>query len=311
MTSNPPLSRREFLFSSAALLLSGCATGVESGRGHAEPVIDIHQHTNYHGRTNAQLIAHQQAMGVTHTILLPAGRFYGLDAGCGGNQTVEELARENPRQFHFFANEVPDLPGAGQEIEHYLNRGAIGIGEQKFRVDCDSPDIEGIAEIAQSHRVPVLLHFQHGVYNTHLERFHKILKKYPKVHFIGHAQTWWGNIDKHHDQTVMYPKGKVTPGGITDRLLTEYPNMYGDCSAGSGLNALTRDEAFTREFLKRHQHQLVFGSDCADTAGQGTGCDGAQILDAIRRLAPDKKAERRILHANAARLLRLENHKPS
>jgi hypothetical protein len=36
----------------------------------------------------------------------------------------------------------------------------------------------------------------------------------------------------------------VTPGGITDRLLGDYPNMFGDCSAGSGLNAdLTRIHA--------------------------------------------------------------------
>ena len=30
--------------------------------------------------------------------------------------------------------------------------------------------------------------------------------------------------------------------GLTDRYLTDYPNMYGDLSATSGLNALTRDE---------------------------------------------------------------------
>jgi hypothetical protein len=32
----------------------------------------------------------------------------------------------------------------------------------------------------------------------------------------------------------MYPKTPVTPGGITDRLLSDYPNMFGDMSAGSG-----------------------------------------------------------------------------
>ena len=33
---------------------------------------------------------------------------------------------------------------------------------------------------------------------------------------------------------------------ITDRLLSDYPNMYGDMSAGSGLNALLRDEEHAR-----------------------------------------------------------------
>ncbi len=32
----------------------------------------------------------------------------------------------------------------------------------------------------------------------------------------------------------MYPKGPVTPGGLTDRYLSDYPNLYGDLSAGSG-----------------------------------------------------------------------------
>jgi predicted TIM-barrel fold metal-dependent hydrolase len=148
------------------------------------------------------------------------------------------------------------------------------------------------------------MHFQHGAYNLHIERFHRILERHPKVHFIGHAQTWWGNIDKNHDQTVMYPKGKVTPGGLTDRLLSEFPNLHGDLSAGSGLNALTRDEAFTREFLERHQDKLLFGTDCADTVGAGTACDGAQILAAVRRLAPSREVERKLLFHNAHRLLR-------
>jgi hypothetical protein len=56
----------------------------------------------------------------------------------------------------------------------------------------------------------------------------------------------------------------VTAGGLTDRYLADYPNMFGDLSAGSGLNALTRDEDFTRGFLERHQDKLLFGSDCSD-----------------------------------------------
>jgi len=44
------------------------------------PIIDIHQHVPYSGRTAEQLIAHQAAMGITMTILLPAGSRFGLDA---------------------------------------------------------------------------------------------------------------------------------------------------------------------------------------------------------------------------------------
>ena len=103
----------------------------------------------------------------------------------------------------------------------------------------------------------------------------------------------------------MYPTGAVTRGGITDRLLSDYPNMYGDLSAGSGLNALLRDEDHAREFLKRHQDRLVFGSDCNDRQANGPQCLGSKIITAVKRLAPDKQAERKMLYGNASRLLKI------
>lgn len=298
------------------LLLAPRPRAADSDASSAQPIIDIHQHTHYHGRTDEELIAHQKTMGATLTVLLPAGssvvrpstldgRANGLQAQCYGNESVVNLAKTHPKEFLHFANEVPDLPEAPAVLEKYLKLGARGIGEQKFGVECDSVAIERVAQVAQEHGVPVLFHFWEAEYNRGFAQFHKILEKFPKVNFIGHAQTWWGNIDKNHDQKVAYPKGKVTPGGITDRLLGDYPNMYGDCSAGSGLNALTRDEDFTPGFLERHQSKLLFGSDCEDTVGAGPKCQGAQIIAAIRRFAPNKAIERKILYENAKKLLKL------
>jgi predicted TIM-barrel fold metal-dependent hydrolase len=71
------------------------------------------------------------------------------------------------------------------------------------------------------------------------------------------------------------------------------------------LNALTRDEAFAREFLKRHQDKLLFGSDCNDREGGGPKCQGTQTIAAIRRLSATKSIERKLLHENAKRLFRL------
>ena len=84
------------------------------------------------------------------------------------------------------------------EIERYLKRGAVVIAEQKFGVECDSPAMQKIYQLAQASpraRADAL-----AVQDVQLgfERFHKMLEKYPKVTFIGHAQTWWGNIDKNH-----------------------------------------------------------------------------------------------------------------
>jgi uncharacterized protein len=290
-------SRREFLVALAASPLAAQTV---------EPIIDIHQHTNYTGRTDEELIRHQREMGVAKTVLLPAGSKYGLAADCGGNDTVVAVARRLPKEYVFFANELPDIPEAKPVIEKLLKAGAIGIGEQKFPVDADSAHIEKIAKIAEEHGVPVLMHFEYQKYNLNIERFHRILERYPKVNFIGHAQTWWCNIDKTCDQKTMYPAGPVTPGGISDRLLTDYPNMYGDLSAGSGLNSMMRDEAQAREFLKRHQDKLLFGSDCNDRQANGPQCLGAKIIAAVKRLAPDKRAQRKILYGNASRLLKIK-----
>ncbi|MPY91047.1 MAG: amidohydrolase family protein [Luteitalea sp.] len=309
------MKRREFLTASSLALLG--LRVQEDALGAAEPIIDIHQHLGYRGRPDEALLAHQRTLGVTTTILLPAGRpvntasthegvANGLQAQCLGNEACYRFARAHAKQFAFGANEVPDLEGAAQEIERYLKRGAVVIAEQKFGVDCDSPHMQMIYELAQAHGVPVLMHWQFKMYNYGFERFYKMLERYPQVSFIGHAQTWWANIDRSYtDQTVLYPKGPVTAGGLTDRYLSDYPNMYGDLAAGSGLNALTRDEDVTRDFLTRHQDKLLYGSDCTDVEGTGEKCQGAQIMAAIRRLAASKAIERKLLYENAKTLFRL------
>jgi predicted TIM-barrel fold metal-dependent hydrolase len=270
----------------------------------AAEIIDIHQHTDYSGRPDEALVAHQANMGVTKTVLLPAGARFGLEAGAGGNESVVTLAKAHPDKFVFFANEIPYSPDARRVLEKYLKMGAKGIGEQKFFVDVLSPVLDLICDIAQDYNVPVLLHFQHERYNVNFRWFHKRLERYPRVNFIGHAQTWWGNIDAAHAQEVMYPNWRVTGGGVTDRLLRDYSNMYGDLSAGSGLNALLRDEGHAREFLARHQDKLMFGSDCNDHGVERANCSGLRQIAAIRRLAGGS-AERKIFYTNAARLLRI------
>ncbi len=319
-------SRRQFLVSSFAasaavcvspwIAASNCADELKSLV--AEPIIDIHQHTAYRERNNATLIAHQRAMGVTKTILLPSGssvrrpstkdgQYNGLGGvGAGGNDSVVELAQQNQSEFLFGGNEVTDLPEARAEIEKYVKRGAVIIGEQKFSVQCDSRESQILYSLASEFRVPILLHFQHDTYNMGFEFFHKMLEKFPNTIFIGHAQTWWANIDKNHlDQKVLYPKGKVTAGGLTDSYLSDYPNMYADMSAGSGLNALTRDEDHARGFLDRHQEKILFGSDCNDHTGKIPDCQGVQTIAAVRKLSPNKAVERKILYENAKRVFHI------
>lgn len=329
--SDSRLTRRRFLAASAAAatgavlaqtgwgadsLGSGAVPAVSAATRAVEPIIDIHQHTNYWGRSDAALLHHQKVMGVTHTILLPAGtsidaastlhgKANGLQAGAGPVSTCVPIVKAHPGSYFYCANEVPDFPDAIKAMERQLKDGAIGIGEQKFNLPCDSPEMRAVYQLAQEFDVPVLLHFQYETYNTGFERFEAMLKKYPKVKFIGHAMLMWANIDAKCDQKTGYPRGKVTPGGMTDRYLSDYPNFFADMSAGSGLNAMTRDEEYSRGFLDRHQDQLIYGSDCPDPAGHGPTCTGSQQIAAIRRLSPGKKVERKVLFENANRVYKL------
>ena len=304
-------SRRDFIASGATLLAASvlARTGLAAADSPApalEPIIDIHQHIPYSGRTAEQMMAHQVAMGISLTILLPAGSRFGLAAGVNPYPETQAFAEKYPGRFRWFANEVTDQPNAIDVIRRQLKSGAIGIGEQKFDVACDSPEMERIIQLAAEFDVPVLMHFQQGSYNSDLHRFHRVLEKYPKVNFIGHAQTFWGNIGADYDEKILYPTGPVKPGGITDRLLSDYPNLYGDLSAGSGYQAFIRDEDHARAFFARHQDKLLYGSDCSDPVGQGAACSGSQQIASVRRFSPDKKAERKIFFENARRVLKLK-----
>ncbi|HEV2292807.1 MAG TPA: amidohydrolase family protein [Tepidisphaeraceae bacterium] len=338
-TEDYRLTRRELLASSAAVLASSLVASAQTASGtpagtelvteattkpattsrpaEPGPIIDVHQHTTYLGRSNERLIAHQRNMGVTMTILLPGGtptklpsthngKTNGLYAGAGVTETCQAIVKQLPDEYRYFVNEVPDLPGAKQRIESFLDAGAIGIGEQKFNLPVDSPQMELIYDIARAYKVPVLLHFQYEMFNTGYENLAKVLKKYDDVNFIGHAQTFWANIDANHaNQKVLYPKGPVTPGGLTDKYLSDYPNLYGDLSAGSGLNSLLRDPEHARGFIARHQDRLLFGSDCPDPVGHGPSCTGSNLISAITSLSPSKPVARKLLHDNAKRLLRI------
>ena len=285
--------------------------------GPGDPIIDIHQHIFYDDRTDGQLINHQRTMGVSHTIMLPAGspvftqsthygRFNGLGGGMGANKACYDFAQAHADSFSFAANEVPDLPDAVKDVEKYLKLGAKMIAEVKFGVACDSQGMQKFYELAAEYNVPILMHWQYETINFGFPRFYKMLEKYPKTKFIGHAQTFWANIDKNQEDHPweLYPKGSVTKGGITDRYLSDYENMYGDMSAGSARNAFTRDEEFTKDFYKRHQDKLLFGSDCNDSVGTGKDCIGAQTIAVIRKLAP-KTIERKLLYENAKKLFKL------
>ncbi len=106
-------------------------------------------------------------------------------------------------------------------------------------------------------------------YGGGIEAFERAVRACPGTTFIGHGPGFWAHIsnDDLYDQ-VPYPTGKVVPGGKLLQMFRQYPNLYADLSAGSGLNALTRDSPFAREFLLEFQDRLLYGRDCFDNRMQ-------------------------------------------
>jgi len=273
------------------------------------PLFDLHQHTDYYHRPDATLLAHSRNLGVARTLLLPGAGWMIAGAPCGDNAWCRRTAESAPGHYLRFTTADPEDPNAIRDMERDLESGAIGIGEQKFEVPVDAPLMRRVYDLARAYRVPVLIHFEHLKYNRGIAAFEPILRAYPDVNFIGHAQTWWSNISAADTQVDLYPIGRVTPGGLTDRLLADYPNLYGDLSAGSGLNALTRDRDFARGFLARHSRKLIWGSDCPCHDGAGgnwkqRACIGRRCLDELWNLAAGPLAFRRLVWDNAQALFR-------
>jgi predicted TIM-barrel fold metal-dependent hydrolase len=169
-------------------------------------------------------------------------------------------------------------PDGAEVLTKAIKDGALGFGEIKFHVNADGPELRRMYALAAELNVPILIHFQEvqhydgeGVFSTGFKKFETMLKSYPKTTFIGHADAFWANVSADYANQDAYPSGPIKRGGITDKLLGDYANLYGDLSANSGNNALSRDPEFTADFLARHQDKLAFGSDCSCSDGHGGG----------------------------------------
>lgn len=150
-------------------------------------------------------------------------------------------------------------------LKRYVDAGAVGAGEHKCGVPIDHPQNLGYFSAVSELELPLLFHMD-SVRNTDkpgLPGLEKALQAAPKARFIGHANGWWASVSGDCTAKDMgtYPKRPVTPGGAVDRLFDKYDNIFGDLSAGSGCNSLTRDKEWGREFLIRRADRLMFGTD--------------------------------------------------
>lgn len=191
------------------------------------------------------------------------------------------ICERHPGRFIPFCDIDPrrsDLPrqeDADFMLEQYRDLGCKGLGELTARIPFDDPRLLRLFAACEKVGFPVTFHTitpevqSYGVLDDPgLPRFEKVLRQFPELKFFGHSPGFWNEVSGSlgPGEKNGYPKGPVQPGGVLVRLLREYPNLNGDLSAGSGLNALTRDPAFTYEFADEFQDRLLLGLDHTDVS---------------------------------------------
>jgi predicted TIM-barrel fold metal-dependent hydrolase len=276
------MNRREFLGTAMALAAGSSLAAQDSGASQwGGPVLDIHLHLRQNAESN---LSHIDGSGVARAVLL---------ANVAAGERAKEALVKYPARFVRFASVDVTAPDAVALLTQAVKDGAVGFGEIKSQVQAAGTEMQRLYAAAADLSVPVMIHFQEvsqpgspGTYNTGLKTFDAMLKKYSRTRFIGHADAFWANVSADYAEDTSYPKGRIKPGGVTDRFLGDYPNLFADMSANSGNNFLNRDPEFAAGFLVRHQDKLMFGSDCTCPDGRGTvRCIARETLTALKKLA--------------------------
>jgi len=215
------------------------------------------------------LFAYMDRLGIDAAVLLPA---YSWDLDKIGIRTTTEsaldLCREYPdKLIPFCVLEVREGEFK-DKLKRYRDEGCVGYGEHTSKIQIDHPLNLRLFRLCGKLELPVLMHMavseddDYGILDTlNLDGLEKILKIYSDVNFILHGQGWWRFISATFDPQEQYPKGKIQKSGRAVQLLEEYENLYGDLSAYSGYNALSRDIEFGKKFLKMFSKKLIFGTD--------------------------------------------------
>jgi len=255
--------------------------------------IDIHVHTTampsilWKGgdqtlATPQELIEMYDTVGITQGVLLPNANPEGIHC-VQSNEEILAIVEQYPGRFIPFCNIDPRLWNNSPEedlsyyIGWYKDHGCRGIGEVCCNLYYDDPRVENLFCHAEQCAMPLCFHIATREGNTYglidelgLPRFEKAIQKFPDLVWLCHSQPWWSHIsgDVDEDNWGSYPKGPVVEGGRVVELMEKYPNVYGDLSAGSGYNAVSRDPEFGYWFFDEFQDQLCFGTDICSPGGR-------------------------------------------
>lgn len=272
------IDRRDFLRGSLALAAAatlGRGTRGATAAAKTGPYIDVHTHLGRTWNGDAPLSAEELVQwmdehNVAKAVVLP---LVSPESSSYLNLTEQALAgaKAFPDRLIAFCCIDPRTSYSGGRaglvamLKEYVDQGVKGLGEFKVGLPIDDPRSMKVYEACDDLKLPVLFHCD-NIRNTDkagLPGLERVLSAFPNVNFLGHGPGFWAAIsgDLKDDGFGGYPKTKVAPGGALDRLFDAHKNLWGDLSAGSGANGITRDLDFGREFLIRRADRLMFGTD--------------------------------------------------
>jgi hypothetical protein len=245
------------------------------------PVLDMH----FHSRATPEAdLLHLEGAGETMAVLLTRAP--------GQLEISTAAISKYLGRFFLFTGVDVTSQDAIDTLRKTGLAGTRGFGELSgANIAIDGPEMQRVYKLAAEMQMPVLTHYQdygyssdrplppaNGFTRPQFARLEAMLKAHPKTIFIGHGPSFWAHVSGDPG-TDAYPSGPVKQGGLSVKMLADYPNLYGGLDATSGINALHRDSAFARNFLARHQDKLLFGSDCACLDGRGAGRNaGGEVL---------------------------------
>jgi predicted TIM-barrel fold metal-dependent hydrolase len=253
-------------------------------------IIDAHNHPDWHGHNLDRFLANMAQYGIDQTWLLswesPVDEYdlhhsytsLASDAGPIPFSRCLSYTERAPEKFVLGYAPDPRRPDAIDRLQAAIEIYGVRVyGELKLRLMLDNPDVLRVFRFCGQQGLPVTVHLDYELdtgqkyprpnwwYGGGIDALERAVRACPETTFIGHAPGFWSHIssDGLFDQ-VMYPTGPVVPGGKVPKMLRQYPNLYADLSAGSALNALMRDAAFTTDFILEFQDRLLYGRDSFD-----------------------------------------------
>jgi len=231
-------------------------------------MIDIHLHIGrlYFEKplTSSHLLKFMDKNGIEKAVLLPIENpedtsYYVT------TEYVLKVCKKYPERFIPFCNVDPRRRKIYEVIKEYQERGCRGFGEVLVGLSVDDPLMQRIYDICGELDLPIIFDLSGTTCldEIGLPRFEKMIKKFPETIFSGHGPHFWAEIsaDVKKNEFSSYPKGRIKRKGAVEKILAQYPNLYGDLSAGSGYNAISRDPEFGYRFLEEFQDKLLFGTD--------------------------------------------------